>query len=121
MIFYLFLWPKVMPIACPHGIGVQITNYATKAFSRPVDRAILVSEIGENLKIVLVIFLLKLFFDNRCFFYLMNLYILSYMTNPILMNIYRGITDQKLMFSTFSQIFYIKPDFCKQNLFIFKR
>ena len=38
--FFSTLCPKVMPIGCPHGIGVQICNFSTKALSRAVDRAI---------------------------------------------------------------------------------
>ena len=115
--FFSTLCPKVMPIACPHGIGVQIWNFSTKALSRAVDRAILVSEIGVNLKFLLGSFFLNknFFFDKRWFLHPILAHLLSFMTNPIPMNIYRVVARQKLRFPTFFQILGIKPVFCEQN------
>ena len=128
------------PYICTHFVFCDNSNsneylqrYSpSKALSRAVDRAILVSEIGVNLKFLLDSFLLtkKLFFDKRWFLHPIFAHILSFLTNPIPMNVYRDIARQKLRFPSFSgfltlnqisvnNFFFIKDDFVILWLHIF--
>ena len=118
------------PYICTHFVFCDNSNsneylqrYSpSKALSRAVDRAILVSEIGVNLKFLLGSFFLNknFFFDKRWFLHPILAHLLSFMTNPIPMNTYRVVARQKLRFPTFFQILGVKPVFCEQKFFLIK-